>query len=224
MADAAHYSDEEDAYSDSHSSHGEEDMPRDSASPGDMGALGDKPRRKRTRTSRACDSCRKKRTKCTGEQPCSTCISFEVKKRGPVTKKDQFTTLESRIKTVESLLTNLLSNNGSPQVQANSPKPGLSGISAADAFDHSPTPQQQGPMYDPLEGVMMKDKDGGDFSIYFGGMSHAFANIWKRAPEYGYSALPRARPPHPPTAANAEDFVVVQSCKMGGMEAFPLYL
>ncbi|KAJ3028628.1 hypothetical protein HDV00_010115, partial [Rhizophlyctis rosea] len=219
MSHEVHYSDEEDAYSDSHSSHGDHDdldldhLPRDSASPHDLpntpdgvgGAAGDKPMRtrKRTRTSRACDSCRKKRTKCTGEQPCSTCVSFDtqciytprVKKRGPVTKKDQFSTLESRLKTVESLLTNLLTNSGtptSPSVPAvQHAASGLSGISAADAFNpNSPHTGPQNYGEDPLEGVIMQDKEGGaEISLYFGGRSHAFASIWKRAPEYGHCPI-----------------------------------
>ncbi|KAI8593019.1 fungal-specific transcription factor domain-containing protein [Geranomyces variabilis] len=46
---------------------------------------------KRSRSTRACDTCRRKRTKCTGGQPCEGCMSFglpclytaPIKKRGP---------------------------------------------------------------------------------------------------------------------------------------------
>ncbi|KAI9014911.1 fungal-specific transcription factor domain-containing protein [Gaertneriomyces semiglobifer] len=76
---------------------------------------------KRTRSTRACDTCRRKRTKCTGNQPCEGCISFGLactytapqKKRGPPKRteaqKPAGTTLGERLKTVESLLSGLIS-------------------------------------------------------------------------------------------------------------------
>lgn len=79
---------------------------------------------KRTRSTRACDTCRRKRTKCTGGQPCEGCIAFGLscaytapqKKRGPPkrseTQKSQ-TTLGERLKTVECLLSGLI--NGAPE-------------------------------------------------------------------------------------------------------------
>ncbi|KAJ3182040.1 hypothetical protein HDU87_000380 [Geranomyces variabilis] len=66
---------------------------------------------KRTRASKACDVCRKKRTKCSGGLPCAGCAAFEfhcsytetTKRRGPV-RKNTIKTLESRLKMMESLL------------------------------------------------------------------------------------------------------------------------
>ncbi|KAI9104570.1 nuclear protein, partial [Phlyctochytrium arcticum] len=66
---------------------------------------------KRTRASKACDTCRRKRTKCSGEYPCSGCKAFgfschysiTTKRRGPV-RKNTIKTLENRLKVMESLL------------------------------------------------------------------------------------------------------------------------
>ncbi|TPX56263.1 hypothetical protein PhCBS80983_g04665 [Powellomyces hirtus] len=66
---------------------------------------------KRTRASKACDTCRRKRTKCSGDLPCSGCHAFgfhchyseTTKRRGPV-RKNTIKTLESRLKMMESLL------------------------------------------------------------------------------------------------------------------------
>ncbi|KAI8587900.1 fungal-specific transcription factor domain-containing protein [Geranomyces variabilis] len=66
---------------------------------------------KRTRASKACDVCRKKRTKCSGGLPCAGCAAFDfhcsytetTKRRGPV-RKNTIKTLESRLKMMESLL------------------------------------------------------------------------------------------------------------------------
>ncbi|KAJ3020735.1 hypothetical protein HKX48_000265 [Thoreauomyces humboldtii] len=81
---------------------------------------------KRSRSTRACDTCRRKRTKCTGGQPCEGCFAFSlactytapVRKRGPVKRpppppvaKVQ-TTLGQRLRTVESLLSGLI--HGAP--------------------------------------------------------------------------------------------------------------
>ncbi|KAJ3024197.1 hypothetical protein HKX48_004470 [Thoreauomyces humboldtii] len=66
---------------------------------------------KRSRASRACDTCRKKRTKCSGELPCAGCHAFgfhchytdTVRRKGPM-KKNTIKTLESRLQMMESLM------------------------------------------------------------------------------------------------------------------------
>ncbi|KAI8920859.1 fungal-specific transcription factor domain-containing protein [Powellomyces hirtus] len=84
---------------------------------------------KRSRSTRACDTCRRKRTKCTGGQPCEGCMAFGLpcmytapqKKRGPAKRSAAAapapnpkvqTTLGQRLKTVESLLSGLI--HGAP--------------------------------------------------------------------------------------------------------------
>ncbi|TPX71219.1 hypothetical protein SpCBS45565_g01252 [Spizellomyces sp. 'palustris'] len=82
---------------------------------------------KRTRSTRACDTCRRKRTKCSGGQPCEGCIAFGLvcaytapqKKRGPPKRAEAQktqTTLGERLKTVESLLSGLI--HGAPSLPA----------------------------------------------------------------------------------------------------------
>ncbi|KAJ3006419.1 hypothetical protein HKX48_000142 [Thoreauomyces humboldtii] len=77
---------------------------------------------KRSRASKACDTCRKKRTKCSGELPCSGCHAFgfhchytETSRRRNPLKKNQTAggkTLESRLQMMESLLTTGQSSDG----------------------------------------------------------------------------------------------------------------
>ncbi|KAI9244705.1 fungal-specific transcription factor domain-containing protein [Phascolomyces articulosus] len=71
---------------------------------------------KRSRTARACDFCRRKKSKCYGApgEPCSSCISYGVaceftdgsKKRGPPKGSRYVDTLEKRIRKIESTLLN----------------------------------------------------------------------------------------------------------------------
>ncbi|KAJ3031793.1 hypothetical protein HDV00_008123 [Rhizophlyctis rosea] len=71
---------------------------------------------KRTRASRACDQCRKRRTKCSGKTPCDSCITLEIpctyvpveKKRGPLPQTQQVQAMEKRLRTMEMLLNALL--------------------------------------------------------------------------------------------------------------------
>ncbi|ORY02807.1 hypothetical protein K493DRAFT_254641 [Basidiobolus meristosporus CBS 931.73] len=74
---------------------------------------------KKSRTSRACDLCRRKKVKCDGLKPtCSNCSSLghdctyldKPKKRGP--QSSQPKALEARLKHLESLLTSLVDNGG----------------------------------------------------------------------------------------------------------------
>ncbi|KAI9363868.1 fungal-specific transcription factor domain-containing protein, partial [Zopfochytrium polystomum] len=72
---------------------------------------------KRSRTARACDPCRKKRIKCSGERPCcSGCRTLPkgschyspmAKKRPPTVRKNKFSILDKRLKTVELVLERL---------------------------------------------------------------------------------------------------------------------
>ncbi|KAI9353329.1 fungal-specific transcription factor domain-containing protein [Zopfochytrium polystomum] len=67
---------------------------------------------KRSRTVRACDPCRKKRIKCSGETPCVGCRSQPsachyspmVKKKAPTVRKNKFSILDKRLRSVESVL------------------------------------------------------------------------------------------------------------------------
>ncbi|KAI9203699.1 fungal-specific transcription factor domain-containing protein [Polychytrium aggregatum] len=82
---------------------------------------------KRTRSTKACDMCRKKRTKCSGVQPCEGCLSFGFactyntpqKKRGPPKRvlAKSTTTINDRLKTVESILNNLITPGSSELVE-----------------------------------------------------------------------------------------------------------
>ncbi|KAI9362018.1 fungal-specific transcription factor domain-containing protein [Zopfochytrium polystomum] len=73
---------------------------------------------KRTRSTRACDTCRKKRTRCSGRTPCEGCLAFGLvctysapqRKRGPPKRQEPKpqTTLQARLKTVEALLSGLI--------------------------------------------------------------------------------------------------------------------
>ncbi|KAK9765529.1 hypothetical protein K7432_006069 [Basidiobolus ranarum] len=79
---------------------------------------------KKSRTSRACDVCRRKKVKCDGLKPsCSNCNTLghtctyldKPKKRGPQTSQPK--ALEARLKHLESLLTTLVDNGGSMSSQ-----------------------------------------------------------------------------------------------------------
>ncbi|KAI9096936.1 fungal-specific transcription factor domain-containing protein [Phlyctochytrium arcticum] len=85
---------------------------------------------RRTRSTRACDTCRRKRTKCSGGRPCEGCIAFGLpcaytapqRKRGPPKRaeasKSQQSTLGERLRTVESLLSGLIHGGGPLSKQA----------------------------------------------------------------------------------------------------------
>ncbi|KAJ3415531.1 hypothetical protein HDV05_004733 [Chytridiales sp. JEL 0842] len=70
---------------------------------------------KRARTTRACDPCRKKRIKCSGEKPCKGCRSMPdlchysaaVKRRPPSSRKNKTSSLEKRMDIVERILDRL---------------------------------------------------------------------------------------------------------------------
>ncbi|ORX90001.1 hypothetical protein K493DRAFT_288603, partial [Basidiobolus meristosporus CBS 931.73] len=75
---------------------------------------------KKSRTSRACDICRRKKVKCDGLKPsCSNCSTLgskctyldKPKKRGPQTSQPK--ALEARLKHLEKLLTSLVDQGGS---------------------------------------------------------------------------------------------------------------
>ncbi|KAK9765067.1 hypothetical protein K7432_006910 [Basidiobolus ranarum] len=75
---------------------------------------------KKSRTSRACDLCRRKKVKCDGLKPtCSNCSTLshdctyldKPRKRGPQTSQPK--ALEARLKHLESLLTSLVDHGGS---------------------------------------------------------------------------------------------------------------
>ncbi|KAJ3037880.1 hypothetical protein HK097_003344, partial [Rhizophlyctis rosea] len=76
---------------------------------------------KRTRASRACDQCRKRRTKCSGKTPCDSCSALEIpctyvpaeKKRGPLPQTQQVQAMEKRLRIVETLLNALLPEGAS---------------------------------------------------------------------------------------------------------------
>ncbi|ETS86285.1 hypothetical protein PFICI_00113 [Pestalotiopsis fici W106-1] len=87
--------------------------------------------RKRRRTTKACDDCRRKKIKCDGKRPCSSCADFnsdctyarsaasekEAKSNEPASKSADAEALEKKLHAAESLLRRIL-----PQVDLSNPE------------------------------------------------------------------------------------------------------
>ncbi|KAI8058993.1 hypothetical protein BC940DRAFT_314509 [Gongronella butleri] len=113
------------------------------------------PRKKRTKIVSACSECRRRKTKCNGEQPCKSCqksavpctyptISHAEDKRNHLNKM-ALEAIEQRLQTIEDLLQALLQGRLHPRhhsVNCGSlaTPPGSKPISSSSA---SPPPQQQ---------------------------------------------------------------------------------
>ncbi|KAI8376291.1 caspase domain-containing protein [Radiomyces spectabilis] len=126
---------------------------------------------KRTRITRACDICRRKKIKCDvkDSQPCSTCRQYgwectfndTAKKRGP--PKGYIESLETRLKKMEQLVEQMHSNNGSPgtsesphkrqRSMSSSPEAApymLPSASSSSSATHSPQPPVAGQTKDKI--------------------------------------------------------------------------
>lgn len=76
------------------------------------------PRKKRVKIVSACSECRRKKTKCNGEQPCSTCLkaavhciypsSAQTEDRRNAPSKAALEAIEERLKTIEDMLKTIL--------------------------------------------------------------------------------------------------------------------
>ncbi|KAJ3148189.1 hypothetical protein HDU86_007537 [Geranomyces michiganensis] len=105
---------------------------------------------KRTRASKACDVCRKKRTKCSGGLPCAGCAAFQfvcsytetTKRRGPV-RKNTIKTLESRLKMMESLLAHGEDEDG--EQEPGGGEPPAATTSTEVVSHHRVRPRDEGP-------------------------------------------------------------------------------
>ncbi|KAI8822994.1 fungal-specific transcription factor domain-containing protein [Fimicolochytrium jonesii] len=155
------------------------------------GGSGDTRLPKRKRASKACDTCRKKRTKCSGDFPCSGCHAFgfechyteSTKKRGPV-KKNKMKTLEERLKKMETLIASA-SPEGDATIHEAPAQPkkkrsesSLGGGSGSNSKHHGPltdgsiepVARRSKLVNDP--GCLVEDL-GGNFVLYFGNICHA---------------------------------------------------
>ncbi|TPX44709.1 hypothetical protein SeMB42_g02345 [Synchytrium endobioticum] len=104
---------------------------------------GIKKKRKRVRASRACDQCRKRRTKCSGETPCASCQGLSIpciyspseRRRGPTAFASEIAVIKTRIQTLEAQVAQLMTNG----ISINGANP-----SSNQGVIQSPTPSAMG--------------------------------------------------------------------------------
>ncbi|RKO83442.1 fungal-specific transcription factor domain-containing protein, partial [Blyttiomyces helicus] len=210
---------------------------------------------KRTRTMRACDSwsvslfpplatscmevgSRRKRVKCTGQLPCASCFAFKdtctytpsARKRPAVSiqseKKSAISVLETRLRTVEGLLTGLVHPSPAsppPDEDIKDAEEASSAGASADLpflppppsslsdFRHLPPPALT--RFDPFvpppgsSRVALVREVGSKRFLFYGGTSNASNAMWRKSPRFqdGVLSIPVTRDgnsPHPPPSTS----------------------
>ncbi|KAI7872076.1 hypothetical protein BDF14DRAFT_1699843, partial [Spinellus fusiger] len=98
------------------------------------------PRKKRAKIVSACGECRRKKTKCNGEQPCRNCIksgvpcvypsSSQSDDRRNAPSKAALEAIEDRLKTIEDMLKTILHTPHDLRL------PSIHNLSAPSAYSH----------------------------------------------------------------------------------------